>query len=620
MSATSLLFRGQHERRAGRPEAALHRLERAAELAPDSPHVALHRALALADSGRLDAAFEALESAGTRWAENPVFPLFHAVLLIEAERLDEAEARVAEARTRSPRNMLVEACSALVAMRRGAIEAPLRRLGAVGFTDNPRVLASILTEVEAELFRRFGADTDPPPPPPDVVPEPNERMRRGNAKRLAARGLSRLEKGNAPGAWPLLVVAAQKNPSLRDVFAYLGFAAFDLGRYDEALGYLGRVIEGSAVRESVLLHRGACLYRLGRHAEALASLEAALEADVLGNYTAWIHLFTGRTLVALDRTPEARPHFRAALEVEGDLGMARLERARELLGLAVADGSPRGFDVLDDGPTTLIVRPAYAEAVRERRPATTAGPPKYGRAPLERVALPDGVALVRHCHRGGLLARILGDRYLDGGRFVREAAAAEALRQRGVPTPEIIAIVQHRAFPGVYRADVITREVPDSRDLAEALATLPPGEDGVARKRALMEATALLLRRMHDAGLRHADLNARNLLITADGTAMILDLDRAELADELPQRDRAAAFARLYRSLHKLGLAPEPVSDDDCAAFYDTYAGDDPVLRGHAAEVLAMCHRDLWLHRLGWRKVAPPTAPENTEGRASDVH
>ena len=134
---------------------------------------------------------------------------------------------------------IVAACAALVAMRRGAIEAPLRRLGAVGFTDNPRVLASILTEVEAALFRRFGADTDPPPPPPDAVPEPDERVRRGNAKRLAARGLSRLEKGDAPGAWPLLVVAAQKNPSLRNVFAYLGFAAFDLGKHDEALGYLG---------------------------------------------------------------------------------------------------------------------------------------------------------------------------------------------------------------------------------------------------------------------------------------------------------------------------------------------------------------------------------------------
>jgi hypothetical protein len=185
----------------------------------------------------------------------------------------------------------------------------------------------------------------------------------------------------------------------------------------------------------------------------------------------------------------------------------------------------------------------------------------------------------------------------------------------------------------VYRAEIVVREIPDALDLAAALSscgTATPGDDfsaspgsahaarvtrhatpGHASRvthhasrltpHAALAAAARLIRRAHDAGLLHPDLNARNILLCPDGSAMVLDLDRAELLDELSLSDRFAALARLYRSLHKLGLAPDPVSDADWAIFYDAYAGDDPLLLGHTDAFLARCRRHLRRHQLWWR-------------------
>jgi len=235
---------------------------------------------------------------------------------------------------------------------------------------------------------------------------------------------------------------------------------------------------------------------------------------------------------------------------------------------------------------------------------------------MERIALPDGAtALVRKCRRGGLFGRLLGDRHFNGSRFLREIAVSDALRRRGVPTPEIIAGIRRETSPGVYRAEIIVREIPDSLDLAAALrspcgtaalgcgSSASPGSGHASRvtRPAALASAARLVRCVHDAGLLHPDLNARNILLCPDGSAFILDLDRAELLDELPLSGRFAALARLYRSLHKLGLAPDPVSDADWAIFYDAYAGDDPLLLGHTDSFLARCRRHLRRHKLWWR-------------------
>jgi len=75
--------------------------------------------------------------------------------------------------------------------------------------------------------------------------------------------------------------------------------------------------------------------------------------------------------------------------------------------------------------------------------------------------------------------------------------------------------------------------------------------------------------RCHGAGLDHADLTWNNLLLDRDGTAHLIDLDRAVL--RAPGRWTRANLARLRRSLDK--LTPEWTAADRDAAWQEFMAG-----------------------------------------------
>jgi 3-deoxy-D-manno-octulosonic acid kinase len=166
---------------------------------------------------------------------------------------------------------------------------------------------------------------------------------------------------------------------------------------------------------------------------------------------------------------------------------------------------------------------------------------------------PDGRArwVCRHYRRGGWVARVLGDRYAAVGteRPFRELIASVAARARGVRTPAVVAGAAYRAGL-VYRADLVTEEVPDAPSLADWLRAprdRPPVEDLLLRAGRLVGA-------LERARVLHADANAGNVLMAREGPAWVVDLDRAAvLAPDarVPHRMRA----RLERSLRKICAA-----------------------------------------------------------------
>jgi len=174
--------------------------------------------------------------------------------------------------------------------------------------------------------------------------------------------------------------------------------------------------------------------------------------------------------------------------------------------------------------------------------------------------------VVRHYRRGGAVARWLGDRYLRLGaaRPLRELRVSAAARARGVRTPEVLALAVYPAA-GFYRADLATAEVEDAVDLAEALWAEHPDAADPSARQACLGAAGALLRQLADAGVRHPDLNAKNILLApaAPGEAppaaprspfafaCVLDLDGCTLAAPLSWRRRREAQARLERSLRK---------------------------------------------------------------------
>jgi 3-deoxy-D-manno-octulosonic acid kinase len=133
---------------------------------------------------------------------------------------------------------------------------------------------------------------------------------------------------------------------------------------------------------------------------------------------------------------------------------------------------------------------------------------------------------------------------------VAEARASAGVRARGIPTPRVVAgaLYPRGLF---YRADLVTEFVPASRDLADAL--FRGAEAERPDRPLLLEEAGRLLARMAREGVEHPDLNARTILLTREGgalVAMLLDLDRCRLrAAPLPP-DRM--LGRLERSLRKI--------------------------------------------------------------------
>ncbi|MEO8998913.1 MAG: 3-deoxy-D-manno-octulosonic acid kinase [Rhodanobacter sp.] len=174
-----------------------------------------------------------------------------------------------------------------------------------------------------------------------------------------------------------------------------------------------------------------------------------------------------------------------------------------------------------------------------------------GRGGVAIIAAPVGECVLRHYRRGGLVAALMGDRYLwtgaDRTRPFKEFRLLAEITRLGLPGPTVVAARYCRRGPS-YSADLITRRIVDAQTLAECLAA---GRlDGE-----LAEEVGALVARFHRAGVWHADLNAHNVLVTPDDLYLI-DFDRGRLRTPANAWQQAN-LQRLRRSLLKLGAASQ---------------------------------------------------------------
>jgi 3-deoxy-D-manno-octulosonic acid kinase len=155
--------------------------------------------------------------------------------------------------------------------------------------------------------------------------------------------------------------------------------------------------------------------------------------------------------------------------------------------------------------------------------------------------------VLRPYRRGGLVAKLSQTRYLWTGlertRAFRELRLTAELFQQGLPVPRPVAagVTRHGL---TYEAALITERIPGARALAERL------QDGDAAP-PLLASVGATIRRFHDAGLDHVDLNARNLLVDGHDQVWLIDLDRCRR--RASGRWQQANLERLARSLAKFG-------------------------------------------------------------------
>ncbi|HVF35829.1 MAG TPA: lipopolysaccharide kinase InaA family protein, partial [Candidatus Saccharimonadia bacterium] len=100
--------------------------------------------------------------------------------------------------------------------------------------------------------------------------------------------------------------------------------------------------------------------------------------------------------------------------------------------------------------------------------ASPGGHVEGGRGGVRYVPGEHGRTVIRHYHRGGLVARLLGDRFLYFGaertRPVREFRVLAAAHALGLPVPRPVA-AQFRRGLLFYRADLATSAIEPARTL-----------------------------------------------------------------------------------------------------------------------------------------------------------
>jgi 3-deoxy-D-manno-octulosonic acid kinase len=252
---------------------------------------------------------------------------------------------------------------------------------------------------------------------------------------------------------------------------------------------------------------------------------------------------------------------------------------------------PAGFIFRVKGDTALIVRKEY-EASRPLAGTLTgvSGPAQKGwealsggRGSAVSVSLPGiGTVVLRRYRRGGLLGKVLIDRYLFGSRPFRELTVLALARSRGVPVPEVLGASSTRVDLFWHRGRIVTRLIPDSQTLPLFIEEKRNDVRGVEE---VLRKTGQAVRRMHDAGIDHADLNMNNILVDARHDVFIIDFDKATVRPTLGQPGRIRNLKRLLRSLRKLREAGSPLEDSDFSMIVEGYAEGGPAPGGEAQDL-----------------------------------
>lgn len=189
-----------------------------------------------------------------------------------------------------------------------------------------------------------------------------------------------------------------------------------------------------------------------------------------------------------------------------------------------------------------------------------------GRGAAFFIRTPGRRCVLRHYRRGGLLARLSGDRYAWHGeeatRPFAEWQLTYRLHRAGLPVPAPVA-ARYRRDGSRYTGDIITERLPTVGSLAQCLAT---GALSVVT----WISVGRCIRRFHDLGVCHADLNAHNILLSEDEVYLI-DFDRCRL--RAPGLWSDGNLVRLRRSLEKItwGLPAERFGESDWFALLDGY-------------------------------------------------
>ena len=177
-----------------------------------------------------------------------------------------------------------------------------------------------------------------------------------------------------------------------------------------------------------------------------------------------------------------------------------------------------------------------------------------GRARVVYFTHEDKALVLKHYYRGGAVASLLKDRYLGFSvvktRAFKEWRLLKKMQQLGLPVPNAVAAHVNKSLI-FYTADLITEEIKDAKTLADVLI-----EKSIDAEQ--WQKIGSCISSFHQHDVYHADLNARNILLTGVdseiagrmGDVYLIDFDNSGFRSGSDSW-KMANLARLKRSLLK---------------------------------------------------------------------
>ena len=285
---------------------------------------------------------------------------------------------------------------------------------------------------------------------------------------------------------------------------------------------------------------------------------------------------------------------------------------------------PAYFSTLTRGEITLYIKKEYEQRLSAHdidmlfnlhKDSDKLKVSYHGRTPCKTLimeSLGNVSFVVRdYCH-GGLFGKILRDIFWNSLRPLRELSICEAAGKSGIKTSEVIAIVKNRVLGPIYKCRLVSKEITGAIDLMELLLNAEKNKL-VARKRQIINKTAKAVKEMHGAGIYHADLHLKNILVqsAAGGkdNVYIIDLDKSRQYEKINFHQRVKNIMRLDRSVEKMirnnrvtfdETYPFPISGTDKLRFLKEYIKTDNKSEKPLRYYLQSYNTSHNLHRLWW--------------------
>jgi len=207
-------------------------------------------------------------------------------------------------------------------------------------------------------------------------------------------------------------------------------------------------------------------------------------------------------------------------------------------------------EILSDSVLQLFDGDYHANSKNRKNNSALSSGAGIGRAEVVYFSHENIKMVLKHYFRGGLVASIVKDKYLgfdiENTRAFKEWRLLKKMQKLGLPVPVAIAA---RVDKGLfyYRADLITKEIENVKTLAEILSAQVISPE-------LWKKIGACIKMFHHRDIYHADLNARNILLTYSESdpadVYLIDFDNSYIR-AASETWKMANLARLKRSLLK---------------------------------------------------------------------